>query len=532
MKSDLWTLTKLELKTSLGFNEARNSSNSRNKRYAAKNGLMFGLMVLLLLLYSTSFSASSASLGAGETIPTFYILAISGFMALFSFVSSGTKIFNMNSYERLITLPIKPISVIGSRFLVMLLENEIYSFAIFLPGIISYGIVLHPSFAFYPIAILLTSFAPLFPITLASILGVFFTGLFSKTNHKNIITSLLSLVFVVAIVAGSFYISSRSSSSSDADITGIIESSNTINKYYFMASWAKEAWVSSDWLALLYFILVSTGVYAAFVLVTSWRFVPICLSLQEKKSSKQFKMVDQKGTSALFALVKKDLKMYFNSRVYLVNTIVGYIFWVVFAAILKFLPTWLQLTSIEGISETIISAYPFISAFFVMTGSTTSVALSYEAKQWWLTCSLPIKNKTLYASKVIMNMVVFLPFYILSSVLFCSICRPDIVTCIMAFVFPPVFAIGAGYFNLFANILFPKFDWTNEAQVVKNSASSIVSFLGSMLFIGGPFVSFFFVKNIYGRLAISLFFLLLVILFGLFFYWRVNKKELKDIAGD
>lgn len=531
MRSEIWTLAKLELQTSLGLNEARHSSSKTNKRYAAKNGLVFFLSVLMLLVYSSSFSVTVALSGAGETIPVYLLMALTAFLAFFSFVNSGAKFFNMETYEKLIILPVKPSSIIGARFLVMLLENEVYSLAICLPGLITYGIVLHPAFSFYPLALLIILLAPLLPMTIASILGVFFTGLFSKTRHKNIITSIFSIILVIAIVAGSFFFSNRSSSPSE-DAASLITGANSVTQYYFMAKWAKEAWVNYDWLSLLYFALTSLASYALFTSLTSWKFVPICLSLQEKRNSKKFVMGKQKGSSQIWALAKKDLKMYLNSRIYLTNTIIGYLFWVIFSIILPFLPGWMGLTNIEGFSGSLTATYPFISAFFVMTGSTTSIALSYEAKQWWLTCSLPIKNKTVYASKVLMNFLVFLPFYVLSTILFCSLSKTDATTYISAILFPPVFVLANGYFGLWINIHFPKFNWTNETQVVKNSSSSVISMLINMVFLGGPIVAFFFVKESLVRFGISMALLVLAVIFGLFFFWRVNKKELKDIAGD
>ena len=86
---------------------------------------------------------------------------------------------------------------------------------------------------------------------------------------------------------------------------------------------------------------------------------------------------------------------------------------------------------------------------------TSTVSLSLEGKNLWIIQSLPISSKILFQSKMLFNMIVVLPFSP-----FCII----------------VFMLG-----MCAAIHFPKFEWENEIEVIKQSASSTMGVFSSMI---------------------------------------------------
>ena len=67
---------------------------------------------------------------------------------------------------------------------------------------------------------------------------------------------------------------------------------------------------------------------------------------------------------------------------------------------------------------------PFLLAgtFCMMTTAATSVSM--EGKNWWLVKSLPLPTKTILDAKILMNLILVLPFYLLSEVFLILALRP------------------------------------------------------------------------------------------------------------
>ena len=97
----------------------------------------------------------------------------------------------------------------------------------------------------------------------------------------------------------------------------------------------------------------------------------------------------------LGALYKKEIKRYFASNIYVMNTMVGYILMVaaaigLAAAGLDKLESYLQL---EGMGGTLPVSLGSMLPFFVTDGDDGALpqaSISIEGKQWWIPRSPPI----------------------------------------------------------------------------------------------------------------------------------------------
>ena len=121
---------------------------------------------------------------------------------------------------------------------------------------------------------------------------------------------------------------------------------------------------------------------------------------------------------------------------------------------------------------------PFLLAgtFCMMTTAATSVSM--EGKNWWLVKSLPLPTKTILDAKILMNLILVLPFYLLSEVFLILALRPGIQEGFWLAVIPVVILLFACIYGITINLHFPVMDWENEVSVVKQSASAILGGMG------------------------------------------------------
>ena len=84
---------------------------------------------------------------------------------------------------------------------------------------------------------------------------------------------------------------------------------------------------------------------------------------------------------------------------------------------------------------------------------------------------MPVKNSLIYNSKIALNLTVLLPAIIVTGILFIIAFKPGLLNGILIFTVPAVYAFYISVLGLAINLRYPKYDWNNEVEVVKQSMS-------------------------------------------------------------
>ena len=121
---------------------------------------------------------------------------------------------------------------------------------------------------------------------------------------------------------------------------------------------------------------------------------------------------------------------------------------------------------------------PIIVALVVfMLGitSTTASSISIEGKQFWILKSSPITPKQVFHGKIIVNLVITVPFLIINAVLAVVLLNFGVLDTIMLIVIPLLVTLFMSYMGLFVNLLFPRFDYDSDVKAIKQSLSVLIT---------------------------------------------------------
>ena len=162
-----------------------------------------------------------------------------------------------------------------------------------------------------------------------------------------------------------------------------------------------------------------------------------------------------------------------------------------------------------------------------MTSITNSV-ISLEGKNINILKSLPIKVKTILMSKIFASLTITtIPIIIGEIILFIRF-RLSIIEMLLLLIFSIIIPLISHFIGLIINLKYPKLDYENSSEVVKQSTSSFLSvMLGMLLLIGSILIVvklIDFVKPIH----ILLIFLILYIIIDLILYIYLIKVSVKD----
>lgn len=437
------------------------------------------------------------------------------FVLFTSIYKAQGVLFGSKDFENLMSLPIKPSVVLTSKMLELLLLNYLFTALVLIPTSIVYFRNASVSPLFFLFMLISILFVPLLPVVVASICAFGLSYISSKTKHKNIILTVLSIIFLVGFMAASFkmndimnYVIANSSSIASA-----------MTKVFPPAYYYADALANLSVSSLGMLIIWSVVPFIIFVAIFARSFKSINLRLGETFKKSNYKMTSLKTSSPTVALFKKELRRYLSSSIYVMNTSVGMLL-VLMAAVAAafvgaegFIKIMMQsgdadITMAINAMKDMLQFMPLmLICFGVGISCTTGSSISLEGKNLWILKSSPVKAFDIFKGKIAVNLALTIPSIILCTILFWIGFDLTFVNTMWTLLIPTLLAVLVAVSGVIINLYFPKMEWKNETQVVKQSLSSMVSmFMGVILVaivIGICYLSikYLHITNIYVYLA-------------------------------
>lgn len=519
MISQVMRLCRLQLVNLFEINELRfTKDKAKRARYIGLD--IVRLMVLLIIVgYVGGFAYGMVFLGMADIIPLYLYAIASLLILLFSFFMAGSVLFSMKGYEMLVTLPVSKSAIVISRFGSMYVTNTLWGLLIMLPGMVVYGHFEKPSLGFYAIFLLGSLFLPLLPLTISSIIGAGITAISSRMKHKSLVETSLMMIVVIGIMVFSMFVSEKEEMLTEDFFKNLAEVlSVQIGGLYPPAIWFADA-LSGDILALALVFIVPTVVFVVFILILQKYFQVICTAINAATAKNDYKMTSLRSSGQVTALWKRELKRYFSSSVYVTNTIVGYLLAAIFSIGICIMGVE-QMETIMAVSnlDSVLARYmPFGLACLMTMTSTTSCSISLEGKTFWQIQTLPVTKKQVYDSKILTNLTVAAPFYVICVICLAMTVRLDLMQLFWLITIPAAYLLFACVLGITVNLALPVFDWESEVRVVKQSMTTLLSMLIGMVSSIVPFAGSIFIKEAFINVFYAVVLLGILILTGVLY---------------
>lgn len=407
----------------------------------------------------------------GATIVTFFT----------SLYKASSYLFQSKDYEMLISLPIKESTILSSKILMLIINNYLFSIPfLIIPGIV-YFIKVDTGIFYFLFLLILILVTPLIPTIISSIIAFIITGISAKSKKNNLISIILNLLIISIVLLLSFNLQNV--------MMSIIQNSNTIieatQKIYIPAYYFVDSLKNNSIISLVIFTLISIVPTILFIYLFANNFNKINSKLNEKYKTDNYEFKSLKLSKPVIALLKKEIKRYFSSTIYVMNTFVGMIMLLIFtvAIVIMGYDKIAQILEITVFKEMVLLQVICIVMFCIIITNTSSVSISLEGKNLWILKSSPIKEMDIFKSKILLNVMLTMPISIVCFTIISWKLSFDIKTTLLvlfAIILICIFAAGLG---IFINLLYPKIDFINDVEVVKRGASVIITMISNPLFI-------------------------------------------------
>lgn len=516
---NLFKLTRVQIGSAMEFIKIFNRGK-RSKKGAGTLAILAGAAILFGFLsgmYSYAFGISYQEVGQLRLLPGLMMAAACMIIIVTTIYKVKGTLFGTKDYDMLMSLPVPAHTIVASRILLLYVINFFFVAVLMIPNMIVYGYLGQPEIGFYFRSIFGILLLPLVPMIVATVLGTMIALVASRFRHSNLINIILFLVFFCVIMGLSFQMQ-------DQEQLAVVGDALTkqVEKIYPLAGMYLEGVMDGNLGALAAFAGISVAAFVLFCFIVGKFFKKLNTSIAAVTTKSNYKMKEQKTSSPFQALLKKELKRVFSSTFYLLNTCMSMaIMTIASLALLIVRPEqFVEMLGFPGMADMVTKLLPFLFAVLSCMTYSAACSISMEGKSFWILRSAPVEIKTIFKAKLATNLILVLPLLTVNTILLGIFFKFSIQEYLLTFLIPAMYTCLTAVGGLVLNLKFPVMDWTNEAIVIKQSASSMIACLGGMLLGIAPLVLFFLVQPPILWLQIGTIVVVGLAAFGL---WRLLK---------
>lgn len=515
------------------------------KKGESKNKAVILVLTLIVMFAvgSYAYMIAEALAPINQTIVMVNIFII--VTTLITFIEGIYKsqgiLFEAKDNDLLFSMPIEKSKILFARIAKLITFQTLYNSLFIIPAFAVYIYFERPNVMFYAISVLMIFLLPIIPTILSSIIGYIVKGISIKFKLKKLFQTVLTLVFMIGI----FFVALNL----EQMIGGIEQNADNINQslesVYYPVKLYSNLVQNFNIIELLKLLAINIIPTILFIYIASIFYFKI-ISKTTEKSGKKNKSISLnnkilKRRPKVVSLIKKELKRFLDSPVYIINTMFGGVIIVVATIGIainfdEMLNAFVGQIGMGIDREQIINLMPKIFyeivVFTSCLTSITSSMISIEGKSFNVTKSLPVSTKKILLSKIMASNILSTPLILISDIIFFVTFKTEMIDIIYILLISIIMPTLIGVIGLLINLRFPKMDASSDTEVVKQSASSAIAvFIG----MGIGIASIILMATVGSNMNLNIFVMveLVALLFIIVVLWNILKiygtKRFKEI---
>ncbi|MGN1444262.1 MAG: hypothetical protein ACI4XE_10495 [Acutalibacteraceae bacterium] len=463
----------------------KNRSKSGVIGYAALYLFIFGFLGVFFFQMASSLCKPLSDAGFGWlyfALMGLIAVAMGVFGSVFNTYSS---LYKAKDNDFLLSLPVPPGKILLVRLLGVYLMGLMYELIIAIPTMLVYFLSVKPTVLSILFNLLLPIILSFFVLTLSCILGFFVAAISSKVKSKNIITVVLSLVFIAAY----YYVYAKAYRIIQSILAAPEKVGNSVKSilypFYRMGLGAE-----GNTLSFLIFTLIVAVLFFVTYLVLSRSFLSIATA-NKGTAKKAYKEKEAKASSIEKALLFKELRNFLGCSIYMLNCGLGIVMMPIaaVAVLIKGSDLAAMLSEMLGEYANVIPLFAAAAVCMLCSmNDITAPSVSLEGKNLWLVQSFPIPAKKVLHAKLQLHLLLTVIPAVLLAVCICIAFKISLPYAIAILAFTLIFIFLMALIGLALNLKMPNLTWTDPTVPVKQSLCVMLALFGGwaiLLALGG-----------------------------------------------
>lgn len=496
MLKEIFTLTKLYIKTALANTKRKNSMKSGK-------GMLILFIVLgiyfsgLAVFLTVQMCASCDLLNQAQIAAILPIIFVLGFSVFSTILSSVNVLFFSKDNEYILPLPIRVESVVAAKLNNLIFYDYIYALFLGLVPLFTYGVYFKESILFFINSLLVIAITPIIPTVIISFLMIVIMSFSKKAKNKG----LFQIIGVLFGICFGFGISLFFQNLDQSKLVVLINESNglieTYKDSFFILKWSIETLIDYNYLSCLLLLLVNVGIYYLCIKCSKKLFLKGAVgALNSGVSSKhKFKSEDREYSSkgVFVSYVLKEIKSLIRKPIYFTQCVLP----TLLIPVLMFVATYFSINiksdqsgfSTDKLKELMMAessdkiVFAILCLFVLFTTMFVFVsisAVSRDGENAVFMKYIPVSiTKQIYA-KAMPDMIMTLLCGVISCLLgliFLGL-KTKIIFYVLIMMIP--YSVCHGLLNILIDLNHPKLHWTNELEVCKNNINTLFTICMSL----------------------------------------------------
>ena len=468
-----------------GFFVDRKTGKSKSKGAA-----VFGIVIYIALILgcmgsmfgSVAYSMCAQLCAVGldwmyMAMMAMMSLAIGIFGSVFNTYAS---IYQAKDNDLMLSLPIPVRAILFSRLAGVYVMGAIFAATAMVPGIIVYGIVVHPGIGAVISAVIVMILLTFVVLVLSCILGWVVGKIGNKTKNKSYVTVILSLAFIAGYYA--VYMNANKM------LTNILANSEMYSAKIKGAVYPLYSigCAATGNIMQLAFAAVGTLVVSLAVWIVLERSFIGIVTTKPGHAAKKLVAKRSRAKNQEMALLIREFRRLASSAIYMLNCSLGTLLMLILAVIclVKGHSVTDMISKMPGLPDGILVFGACIAVCAAASmNDLTAPSVSLEGKTLWIVRSLPVTSWQILRAKIRMHVILtMVPAMVLDAALM-TVVKPSLTNGVMMLLIPCLYVCLTAYIGLAVNLKMPKLDWTSETAVVKQSMGVLVALLSNFVYI-------------------------------------------------
>lgn len=482
-----------------GSKRGKKSGKGKLALYALLMVYAIGVFCWLFGMVFSALAEPLYTLGLAWLYFLMVLIMSFAMMVVFSVFTAKSQLYEAKDNDLLLSMPIPPSAILGSRMLLLLGLNLLFGLIIAVPALIMWY-QCAPFSAKTLVSFILVFLAlSLFALAISAIFGLLLSLLSSKMRRKTLFETALSLAFLAAY----FYFYSRLGTIVENVLMSSMGLADTLGSVTVLR-WIGVAAAEGNVIYLLLSMAILTIPFIIVYAVLSRTFIKTATA---KRGSAKIKYTDkgQRVSSRSSALFKREAARFFSSSTCIINNGLGAVFILAGAVLLVVYKSMLLqiMAGYEDIAMCIVAVFGAAMAGMVLP---TSSSVSLEGKSLWIIRSMPVSTDEVLGTKLRLSLALYIPPLVILMAAATYVLRPGALIVLTATIASLLLLLVMAQMGLIANIRHPNLNWMTEAQAVKSGAAVIICMLLDYGLIAALGVGGYFLlsKGVHAALVMAL----------------------------
>lgn len=437
--------------------------------------VLFGFLGLIFYQAAAMLCAPLISANLG-----WLFFALMGLVAVMlgvfgSVFNTCASLYKAKDNDLLLSLPIPTAKILSARLFGVYAMGLMYELIVMLPTLLVYFMCAPLNAASVIFSLLIPFVLSVFVLTLSCILGWVVALVSGKLKHKNIVTVVLSLVFIALY----YYCYSQAYTMLQSILANPQKVGDSIKgalyPFYHMGLAAE-----GNALSMLLFTGITAALFFAVYAILSRSFLKLATANRGEAKMK-YKEKAVKTGSAESALFDKEMKRFLASPVYMLNCGLGTVIMPI-AAVALLIKGDALMEMLNGVFAEALDFLPLLAVAAICMCATmndlTAPSVSLEGKSLWLSQALPVPPWSVLKAKLKLHLLLTEVPVLLLVLAVEIVLKPTVGFAVLLPIVGALFVLFMALVGLALNLKMPNLTWTNETVPVKQGMSVMITLFG------------------------------------------------------